>query len=263
MRLFRRKAGPPDAGAVMARLLVIKAQIETWLAAPPPDVLSDLMRAWAPSEREAFIAEYRRLAGDLEPALKDGGLWDAMTPGERAFIRAVPPEVSHRTYVDVSWLMESADCLLWSLGLIDRLPAYDTQADVEHLARVPADSARVLVSSARLRPMEAISRARDIAELWHWRARTRQLQESGEPVRLPEGMTLTRIVQITAEQAASDGLFDAPLGNDFPAFGRPYRDLSPDEWSQAMSIAVERHRAFNWICGYAPGNRWDETPTDT
>jgi len=26
---------------------------------------------------------------------------------------------------------------------------------------------------------------------------------------------------------------------------------------------MERHKALNWLCGFAPGNRWDETPTDT
>lgn len=31
----------------------------------------------------------------------------------------------------------------------------------------------------------------------------------------------------------------------------------------ATSIIMERHFALNWLCGMAPGNRWDETPTDT
>src|SRR5579871_4960160 len=49
---------------------------------------------------------------------------------------------------------------------------------------------------------------------------------------------------------------------DFPAFGNPYWDISEEEYSIATSIAVERHQALNWICGRAPNNRWDETPTD-
>jgi hypothetical protein len=29
------------------------------------------------------------------------------------------------------------------------------------------------------------------------------------------------------------------------------------------SATIERHFALNWLRGYAPGNEWDETPTDT
>jgi len=53
------------------------------------------------------------------------------------------------------------------------------------------------------------------------------------------------------------------IDEDFPAFGRAYRDLSSDEWAAVKSIAMERHFALNWLCGYAPENGWDDTPTDT
>jgi hypothetical protein len=29
------------------------------------------------------------------------------------------------------------------------------------------------------------------------------------------------------------------------------------------SITEERHFALNWLCGYAPDNDWDATPTPT
>jgi hypothetical protein len=186
-----------------------------------------------------------------------------MTHNEQMFIIALPADVSRQKLINVSWLMESAECLLWSLGLVDDLPPYDAQANPDHLKRVPSSSVQELLRNAKLRPSGEISEARDVAELWHWRSRTRQIQESGKSVELPDGLTLSKVVQMSAERAASDGLFEVPLGGDFPAFGRPYRDISVDEWSQATSIAMERHKAFNWLCGYAPGNRWDDTPTDT
>jgi hypothetical protein len=37
--------------------------------------------------------------------------------------------------------------------------------------------------------------------------------------------------------------------------------LSDDEYSYCRSLAVERHKALNWLCGYA--ERWDKVPTDT
>ena len=57
------------------------------------------------------------------------------------------------------------------------------------------------------------------------------------------------------------GLLPRPVRGDFPAFGTGYRELEPDQYAEALSIAYERHRALNWLCGY--GKSWHETPTDT
>jgi hypothetical protein len=59
-----------------------------------------------------------------------------------------------------------------------------------------------------------------------------------------------------------EGRFEV-IDEDFAVHGKAYRDLSPEEWSEVRSITLERHFALNWLCGYAPNNRWDETPTDT
>ena len=53
------------------------------------------------------------------------------------------------------------------------------------------------------------------------------------------------------------------IHDDFPAKGKAYRDLTADEWSEVRSVCAERHYALNWLCGYAPGNDWDHTPTET
>lgn len=53
------------------------------------------------------------------------------------------------------------------------------------------------------------------------------------------------------------------VDRDFAAQGKAYRDLTDDEWSEVQSISIERHLALNWVCGYAPNNRWEETRTDT
>ena len=60
--------------------------------------------------------------------------------------------------------------LVWALGRA-QLPPYDR----------PFDRARLLettLESATLRPAEEIERAREIARLWHWRARTAALERS-------------------------------------------------------------------------------------
>ena len=71
------------------------------------------------------------------------------------------------------------------------------------------------------------------------------------------------VVRVAAREAHKKGDIPTPVDGDFPAHAKAYRDLSDLERSQMMSIAMERHRALNWLCGFAPENRWDETPTDT
>ena len=93
---------------------------------------------------------------------------------------------------------------------------------------------------------------------------TRRLIESGEPIPpLPRNLSLDDVVRLTARAAADAGDFAEPCDEDFPAFGKAYRDLSPEEFAYATSIARERHKALNWICGHAPTNQWHLTPTDT
>ena len=58
-----------------------------------------------------------------------------------------------------------------------------------------------------------------------------------------------------------DGLLPAPLRGDFPAYGTVYRQLAAPQRAEAYSIAFERHRALNWLCG--EGRTWDDVPLDT
>jgi hypothetical protein len=76
-------------------------------------------------------------------------------------------------------------------------------------------------------------------------------------------MTIEVLIGTASAKAALDGIIPTQTGDDFLAFGKAYRDLTKAEYLKATSIAMERHRAFNWLCGLAPGNRWSETPTET
>jgi hypothetical protein len=77
----------------------------------------------------------------------------------------------------------------------------------------------------------------------------------------PPGLTFAKIVSITADAAHKAGEIPAPVDGDFPLFGKAYGALTEDEYGIAHSIAMERHYAFNWLCGYAPD--WDSVRTDT
>ncbi len=231
---------------------------------PPREELTEVMTRWTTGEREKFDAQLRQAFDDQAERLRELGVWDEMSDAERKFMRAAPLEIELQTLIDHMWLSESAVCLLWALGYVDRLPPYDQKSDPSLANQLPRESMKDLEAKVALRPASDIRRQRDSAELWHWRSRTRRLQEDGSlAARLPKGQSINDILRLTGEKAAADGLFPAPVDGDFPAFGKAYREISEPEYFLATSIAIERHRAFNWLCGQAPGNIWAQTPTDT
>ena len=72
-----------------------------------------------------------------------------------------------------------------------------------------------------------------------------------------------QIIERAATRYARFGRLPDAIAGDFPALGKPYRDLSSDEFAILSSIAQERHRALNWVCGESPTGRWEDTRTDT
>ena len=129
---------------------------------------------------------------------------------------------------------------------------------------------REFAASARLRDATTIENARELAELWHWRSRTRECIEQNQPFPeipakpgAPQLRSFDDVVRMTAKSAEETGMALETIDEDFKVSGKAFRSLSAPEWSEVGSIIVERHFALNWSCGRAPGNRWDETPTGT
>lgn len=227
------------------------------------------MASWSREEKADFQKKMIEHRDSVWASFKEVGLWPFLSSEERKLAEVTGATVTMRQLIDVSWRMESADVLLWALGLVPSLGSYSEQASLDHLKLVSGISVSKFVESASLRTREEIEKARDLAELWHWRSRTRQLIEEGRPFEAsPEmverGLTsYDAIVRIAAKAAHEKGDIPSLIDEDFPAFGKAYRDLRPDEWSQIRSISMERHFALNWLCGYAEDNNWDETPTGT
>lgn len=218
-----------------------------------------------------------RSSGDAQPEegvklvalAKAAGNWNAFTPWERAFLTEASAAASQQNLVQASWRVEALGVLLWSLQRIPWLPAPDEQFTHDIAEKLPANAGDFF-KTASLRPREELEKQRELAELWHWRSRTRQLVEKGEPFPAmppnpggPEFRSYDDIVRFTSKAAKEKGDFAEIIEEDFPARGKAYRNLTADEWSEVSSITMERHFALNWLCGHAPGNRWDETPTST
>lgn len=260
---LKKASGPPSASDAMARAIILKYLFVKALATPSPEYLSECRGRWTKEEWKKFLEEERIQHEQLAERLREGGLWNAMEKKERTFLELSSKEVTQQMLVDASWSVESIVCLLWALGYISELLPYDQQADPELTNNLPTERAQILLKKAALRQHTLVEKQRDLAELWHWRSRTRQLQESDYKFSFPGDTTIEKIIEMTSAKAATDGVIPSPIGNDFPAFGKAYRDLTQAEYQQATSIAMERHRALNWLCGLSPGNGWSETPTGT
>jgi hypothetical protein len=165
---------------------------------------------------------------------------------------------SEQEIPDAGGRSEALGIILWALGQVATIPPYDQGFEDTDRCIQWLEPAEEVLARMRLRPAEEIARAREVAELWHWRARTAQFQH--EQWRLARRRNLAAAIREAARRAHANGA-PSPVNDDFPAFGKPYVKLDGAERHFARSIAAERHFALNWLCGYSED--WDSTPTDT
>lgn len=260
---------PPTAESIARRLIVLKFIVGYAVTTPPRDVMEKMIASLGPGESKEFAAKASDAKESYWGSFREFDWWDSLTPQEQEFANATIITMTVSQQVDFSWRIEALQVLMWALGLVSELPTYDVLATHDLLRVVPGIGDKNFLESASLRSLEDVRRARSTAELWHWRYRTRGLIENNHPFESTPKMkkmglgSLEDIVRFTAKKSYEDGTIPEIVDEDFGANGKAYRDLTPDEWSTVHSVTVERHYALNWLCGYAPENSWDETPTDT
>lgn len=259
----------PTAKDAASRLVILKHVAVRALTAPPRDIMAQWFKEWPADARMEFTQFAEDQCKEFWQSIRDEGLWQYVSQREQRFAAATIVTMTHEDQVNASWDVESVQALMWALSLIPDLPPYDTMADHEILKTVPSHNVAGFIESAKLRPWAEIDRARGNAEFWHWRSRERQLVEEGGEFpfgKIKEALGLNshdELIRFTARMGADRGIIPKCIDGDFPARGKAYRDLTPDEWFEVRSIAIQRHYTLNWLCGYAPGNNWDKTPTHT
>ena len=260
-------ASRPTSQDAVRRLLVLKAIVVTGLATLPSSILQGLAASSAEADRRKFASDLAKQKESVRQRLREWNVWQYVTPKEQVLLETDPQQMTDRQRIDCSWRLESVLVLLWALQKIERLPAYDTLAKPEILKTFPGNDVQSFISAASLRDRKEIDKARALAEFWHWRSRTRQMIERGDvlpPAIKARGFkSYDDIVRVSARHGAADGSLPPPINDDFPAMGKAYRDLTAEQWSQVTSVTRERHFSLNWLCGHAPSNHWDETPTGT
>lgn len=263
--LFKKSITGSD---VVRRLLVLRALVSYAHIMPPRYVFESAYPQWSATDKKDFQAQLNQTSQEYCQKLKASGLWDAVTPQERAFFQSTSLSWEPQQHREASWRVEAAVPLLWALTYVHEFPAFDQQTNTSVFNLIPSSSLESLLKECRLRPSKEIEEKRSLAELWHWRSRTRQLIEDGET--LPKAIiektglkTYDDIVRQTAQFARKRGDLPKTLDGDFLAKGKAYRELTDEEWAEVRSITVERHFSLNWLGGLAPKNAWDKTPTDT
>lgn len=175
------------------------------------------------------------------------GLFAKQTEDEKKLFRHELGRWDEDYLSQATWRVEALGVLLWALGIIDALPAYDTLFPTEEmLEAIPIyQPIRAFVTQAVLRPPGEIKRAHQVCTLWEWRSRAARLQQLD--VAPPEGTTYEELITRTARQAHRAGALPPLIEDDFPAFGKPYLRLTGKELSQARMIVVQRCTALHWL----------------
>ena len=259
--------GKPTSQDVVRRLVILKSQVIYSLGVPPLDYFKQKLAELSKEQQNDILRNFKEASGQIQSFLKSSHLWKHMTDAEREFIEVDLLHMNIQVHKDTTWRVESAIVLMWALRMIDEFPAFDTQTNPEILKKIQDEYLLKFSGGEELFPADVLERQRSIAELWHWRSRTRELIERGDKIP-PEiaklGLTsYDKIIEMSASEALKSGDIPQVIDNDFVACGKAFRDLTDEEWQGVRSVIMERHYAMNWLCGYAPGNKWDRTPTDT
>lgn len=169
---------------------------------------------------------------ELESFSKPLGEWDNME-----LIKAI-------------WKNESLGTLLWALSLIPQIPPYDNLFIPERLIEnlTLFRPKEFFLEKVKLRSGDEIKRERDIAEYWFWRLQIFDMEKRNES--FSEEMNIKDIISSVAEKAYLDGYIPEPINGDFPILGKPFKDITLDEYLKVSYIIVERYNTLNWLCGY-------------
>ncbi len=257
----------PTAKETARRLSVLSGIIGYAHSMPGLHTWMDVYPKWSKEQQDKFFQTFKILPKSIADFFRNIGVWSDLSPNEDKFLHAYPQDLQIKDLNNFSWRKESAAALMWALGILSELPPFDKETDPELINQVPKKDARQFIESAKLRSPEELEEKRSLAQSWHWRSRTRQLIEEGRPFPImpqaPQFNSFDDVVRFSAKALKEEGAFPEIINEDFPAKGKAYRDLTRNEWFEVRSVTMERHFALNWLCGYAPGNRWDETPTET
>lgn len=187
--------------------------------------------------------------------LKSLDLEEEITAWEAGVLNAPFGTLSDRDRIGASWLSEAVTVMSWALGRFE-LPDFDQQCDPAAAATsigFLADRDETALAAPQLRSPEELAEYNEFIYHVHWRLRDYSLTGNrcdfeslarkawGEPL-LRHGLKLS--------------------DRDISIGGVPLSAAPEAPWRPVAGITYERHRASNWLVGYASEDFYEVT-TDT
>ena len=187
--------------------------------------------------------------------IEEVGVSDELEPDEWKVLQRPVGTLDERSLLDSMWRVEGLAVLAWALGL-HPLPRYDELVVppklYESIGLFDAEAGTQLLAMADLRSPKQLRSMQEHLLAFHWRMRDFSLR--------PQAMDF---VQFSRD--CWFGGFDIKqfrvIDGDL-AIGESAISRAPKEAIQrARSIAMERHKAINWLMGYS--RVYSETDTST
>ncbi len=209
------------------RALLWRAQLEShaFTNSAPRGELEERcahLNGWIEASRIALSDRERELLG------RDLGAW-------------APAEIG-----ELVWRNEAAVPLLWALEIAPSIPPF-TQPVPAAAVMPRIESLLATADAPRLRSLDEIDRARELALFWNWRARTETFRRRGMPA--PPGDSFASTIARAATAVVDSGLVDPGeiAHGDVIVDGAPYSALDAIAFRDLACIAHERHWALSWL----------------
>lgn len=251
---------PPDARRVALRLLAVLAVHFRVNAERPSWWLPRWQLVAWPLLRKRSLRKWNRYRTEkLLPWLRETGVWDEMEAHERALV-ARPfgtLDVDSQEAANGYWLGSGADVLAWALGRPEFSPFYDQEPplDVASWAGLLDPLPIPLLANPVLRPLSDIEAMEDRLLAVHWRlVQFRLTREALDFLNLPIVKDFRFLKPEVVER------LDLAEG-DLAIRGTSIAKAHPGLVEACRSVAMERHRAVNWLLGEHPV--YSEVETNT
>lgn len=192
--------------------------------------------------------------------LENQGYTEFLTTSERELFEKEVGTGNSKEIILKQVQYEAIEPCLWAVGLREKLSEFDQFVldDFHPVLKIGKNhSIDSLVSKSNLKSMEDLVLQREIAMLWHWRAReaNNSIFKTGKVKDIiisTFGKEYEQIVQHI--QSFKQGQ------EDFVADSKQFSKLSTEEIRKVAIISMWRQYALEWITGE---DEWDEIDTST
>lgn len=196
---------------------------------------------------------------DLYAWLIDAGAEPLMSHFERGIFNETVGELGEEDVRELSFSLETAGLLAWALGRVEADAGTPVRVNGGALLASlpgPGDVVGAFLNDAKLRSLETIAEAREIAEIWCWRIDAGIDRDTMSP---SEKRELDETVLVTADEAMTAGYLHETIEGDFALNGKRVRDLDEETMDELWWITQRKAKTLNWLCGY--GESWEDAPT--